>query len=55
MSESTKVQEMASKRLGNIKAENAIFFMCDIQERFKPSIKYFKEIVEIAEKLVRFS
>ncbi|XP_048729620.2 isochorismatase domain-containing protein 1-like isoform X2 [Ostrea edulis] len=52
MSESTKVQEMASKRLGNIKAENAIFFMCDIQERFKPSIKYFKEIVEIAEKLV---
>ncbi|XP_061197089.1 isochorismatase domain-containing protein 2-like [Saccostrea echinata] len=43
---------MDSKRLGDIKAENAIFFMCDIQEKFRPVIKYFKEILEIAEKLV---
>lgn len=26
--------------------------MCDIQEKFRPVIKYFKEILEIAEKLV---
>lgn len=41
-----------SLKLGNIKPENAIFFMCDIQEKFRPVIKYFKEILEIAEKLV---
>ena len=43
---------MASQKLGNIKPENAIFFLCDIQEKFRPVIKYFKEILEIAEKLV---
>lgn len=41
-----------SLKLGNIKPENATFFMCDIQEKFRPVIKYFKEILEIAEKLV---
>lgn len=41
-----------SLKLGNIKPENAIFFLCDIQEKFRPVIKYFKEILEIAEKLV---
>eukprot|EP00105_Crassostrea_gigas_P027904 XP_011449393.2 PREDICTED: isochorismatase domain-containing protein 1 [Crassostrea gigas] len=44
-----------SLKLGNIKPENAIFFMCDIQEKFRPVIKYFKEILEIAEKLVEAS
>ncbi|XP_022286356.1 isochorismatase domain-containing protein 1-like [Crassostrea virginica] len=46
---------MASQKLGNIKPENAIFFLCDIQEKFRPVIKYFKEILEIAEKLVEAS
>lgn len=48
------VLKMASQslKLGNIKPENAIFFLCDIQEKFRPVIKYFKEILEIAEKLV---
>lgn len=41
-----------SLKLGNVKPENAIFFLCDIQEKFRPVIKYFKEILEIAEKLV---
>lgn len=48
------VLKMASQslKLGNIKPENATFFLCDIQEKFRPVIKYFKEILEIAEKLV---
>lgn len=43
---------MTSRKLGNIKPENAIFFLCDIQEKFRPVIRYFKEILEIAEKMV---
>ena len=42
------------KRLGNIKAEQTVFFLCDMQEKFKGVIAYFKEILEVAKKLVRF-
>ena len=41
-------------RLGNIKAEQTVFFLCDMQEKFKPVIAYFKEILVVAKKLVRF-
>jgi len=40
------------KRLGNLCVEDTAFFMCDIQERFRPAIIYFPEIVEIARRLI---
>jgi len=46
-----KVGVMA-KRLGNIKLNEAAFFLCDMQERFRPAIKYFNEILEVSKRLV---
>jgi len=40
------------KRLGNLKTTDTAFFMCDIQERFRPAIIYFPEIVEVTRRLV---
>lgn len=31
------------------------FFLCDLQERFKPAIDHFTEIVEVAKRLVSAS
>ena len=28
------------------------FFLCDMQEKFRPAIDHFKEIVEISKRLV---
>jgi len=41
-----------AKRLGNIKLSEAAFFLCDMQERFRPGIKYFSEILEVSKRLV---
>jgi len=41
-----------ARRLGNIKLNEAAFFLCDMQERFRPSIKYFSEILEVSKRLV---
>ncbi|KAK2192758.1 hypothetical protein NP493_23g03000 [Ridgeia piscesae] len=41
--------------LGNIKVEQTVFFLCDMQEKFKPVIAYFKEILEVAKRLVTAS
>ncbi|KAK7089527.1 isochorismatase domain-containing protein 1-like [Littorina saxatilis] len=39
------------KRLGDIKLNRTVFFLCDMQERFRPVIKYFNEVVEVAKRL----
>jgi len=41
-----------ARRLGNIKLNEVAFFLCDMQERFRPAIKYFSEIVEVSKRLV---
>ncbi|ESO91545.1 hypothetical protein LOTGIDRAFT_121884 [Lottia gigantea] len=47
---------MASlKKLGNIKLEQSVFFLCDMQERFRPAIKSFTEITEVAKRLIEGS
>jgi len=38
--------------LGNLQASKTVFFMCDMQERFRPSISYFSEIAEVAKRLI---
>ncbi|KAL8566402.1 Isochorismatase domain-containing protein 1 [Nucella lapillus] len=39
------------KRLGDLKLDKTVFFLCDMQERFKPAIKYFDDIVKVAKRL----
>jgi len=41
-----------ARRLGNIKLNEAAFFLCDMQERFRPAIKYFSDILEVSRRLV---
>ena len=41
------------KKLGNLAAESTVFFLCDMQEKFKPVIQFFSEVVEVAKRLVR--
>lgn len=44
---------MAQKTsFGNISPETAALFVCDMQERFKPAIKYFDDIAVVAKRLV---
>lgn len=40
-------------RLGNLDSETSVFFLCDMQERFKPAIKYFDQIAAVAERLLK--
>ncbi|CAC5417971.1 Isochorismatase domain-containing protein 2A,Isochorismatase domain-containing protein 2B,Isochorismatase domain-containing protein 2,Isochorismatase domain-containing protein 1 [Mytilus coruscus] len=46
---------MATRRLGNLCADKTVFFLCDMQERFRNAIKYFPEITEVASRLVQAS
>ena len=43
---------MASKGVGKLVQESTAFFLCDIQEKFRTSIKYFSEIVVVAQRLL---
>lgn len=38
--------------LGDLKLDQTVFFLCDMQERFRPAIKFFSDIVEVAKRLV---
>ena len=45
---------MASiKKFGNIQAGRVAFFLCDMQERFRPAIFGFEDIVSVSKRLVR--
>ncbi|XP_025092451.1 isochorismatase domain-containing protein 1-like isoform X2 [Pomacea canaliculata] len=37
--------------LGDLKLDQTVFFLCDMQERFRPAIKFFSDIVEVAKRL----
>ncbi|XP_063953701.1 isochorismatase domain-containing protein 1-like [Lytechinus pictus] len=44
---------MASKAsFGNISPETSALFVCDMQEKFKPAIKYFDDIAFVAKRLI---
>ncbi|XP_014681784.1 PREDICTED: isochorismatase domain-containing protein 1-like [Priapulus caudatus] len=42
-----------TKGFGNLIQNQTVFFMCDIQERFRPHIKYFEDIVEVSKRMVQ--
>ena len=49
---SASIKMAQPKKLGDIKTNQTVFFLCDMQERFRPAIKYFDDIVEVAKRLV---
>ena len=40
-------------KFGKILPKNSCLFLCDMQERFRPSIKYFDQIVQNSSRLLR--
>ena len=48
-----KMASNAARSLGRIVANRTFVFVCDMQEKFKPSIRYFPEIATVAQRLVR--
>ncbi|KAK3606497.1 hypothetical protein CHS0354_041448 [Potamilus streckersoni] len=43
----------AGRKLGNLAADKTVFFCCDMQEKFRPAIAYFSDIVTCAGRLVK--
>lgn len=41
-------------RLGRLASNTCYFFLCDMQEKFRPSIRYFPEIVSVAQRMVGY-
>ncbi|KXJ26844.1 isochorismatase domain-containing protein 2 [Exaiptasia diaphana] len=39
-------------RLGRLASESTAFLLCDMQEKFRPSIRYFPEIIKVAQRMV---
>ena len=48
----TKMAAPSGKNAGNLSPDKTVFFLCDMQERFRPAIKYFEDILEVAKRLV---
>ena len=44
-----------TRRLGKIVSQNALLFLCDMQEGFRNSIKYFPQIVEVSNRMLQAS
>lgn len=40
-------------RLGRLVPQNTCLFLCDLQEKFRSSIQYFPQIVEVSNRLLR--
>ncbi|NXG63475.1 ISOC1 protein, partial [Hemiprocne comata] len=39
--------------LGNLIPSSTVFFCCDMQERFRPAIKYFGDIISVGQRLLQ--
>ncbi|KAF4522694.1 hypothetical protein B566_EDAN012711 [Ephemera danica] len=46
---------MDTQKYGSLNPSTTAFFMCDIQEKFRPAMLHFKEVVESASKLLQAS
>lgn len=42
-----------AQRLIRLSRQNSLLFLCDLQEKFRPTIKYFPQIVETSNKLLQ--
>lgn len=43
----------AARNLGKIGVKNSMLFLCDMQEKFRPTIKYFPQIVEVSSRMLK--
>ncbi|OQV17190.1 putative Isochorismatase domain-containing protein 1 [Hypsibius exemplaris] len=43
---------MAARHISRLVSNQTIFFCCDMQEAFRPNVKYFKEITEICRRVI---
>ena len=41
------------QKIGRIVSDKSWFFVCDMQEKFRPTIRYYPEILNIASRLVQ--
>ncbi|XP_013065711.1 isochorismatase domain-containing protein 2-like [Biomphalaria glabrata] len=44
---------MASRSVGKVLYKNAALFVCDMQEKFRPTIQYFPQILNVAGRLLK--
>lgn len=42
----------AVRSAGRLATNSCMFFLCDMQEKFRPTIKYYPEIITVADKMV---
>ncbi|XP_039365835.1 isochorismatase domain-containing protein 2 isoform X4 [Mauremys reevesii] len=45
--------EMALARLGKVVPKTSILFLCDMQEKFRPTIAHFPQIVAVAARMLQ--
>lgn len=41
------------RSLGRLVSNRSFIFVCDMQEKFRPSIRYFPEIITVTQRMVR--
>ena len=46
---------MACRNVGQLVAKQTAVFLCDLQEKFRPSIQYFDAIVDVSSRLLRIA
>ncbi|KAI2811601.1 Isochorismatase domain-containing protein 2, mitochondrial [Blomia tropicalis] len=44
---------MACRNVGRLLARQTSVFLCDLQEKFRPTIQYFDEIVDVSSRILR--
>ncbi|KAJ1835828.1 hypothetical protein IWW55_004068 [Coemansia sp. RSA 2706] len=45
----------AARRIGRLNPKTTVFFLCDVQERFRSGIHAFESLVQVAQKMSKFS
>ncbi|XP_023221286.1 isochorismatase domain-containing protein 2-like [Centruroides sculpturatus] len=48
-----KNRNMAVCRVGQLLPKQTCVFLCDMQEKFRPTIKYFNEIVQVSSRILK--
>ncbi|PIA19357.1 Isochorismatase hydrolase [Coemansia reversa NRRL 1564] len=52
---SSRIAATSARRLGQLQRQGTVFFLCDIQEKFRAGIHAFESLVQVAQKMSRFA